>query len=282
MLEWVVSTFRPLTVRGKGFVFDRVTPHAGLRHARVAGSSAMSLDLANAIHRQIYMGCFANAMTRWAKALLRPGGSFLDVGAHAGYFSLIAADRVGRDGRVIAVEPNPVVFATLRAHLAANAIAHVEACHWGLAERAGSVSLHVPGADSCRDYNATLLRRPEWTPVEIPVRRLDDCLDDWSVERIDLMKIDVEGAEPRVLAGGAAHLANGIVRYVMIEINGPRLVEAGSSPAALVDDLAALGFAPARLITRPRHSRGSADMDLDPTHEWDGLFVHTTALRSAS
>src|SRR6187455_3401205 len=129
MLERVVSALRPLTVRGKGFVFDRVMPHAGLRHARVAGSYAMSLDLANAIHRQIYMGCFANAMTRWAKALLHPGGSFLDVGAHAGYFSLIAADRVGRDGRVIAVEPNPVVFSALRAHLTANQISQVNACN---------------------------------------------------------------------------------------------------------------------------------------------------------
>ena len=54
-------------------MFDRVTPHDGIRHATVAGSYAMTLDLANAIHRQIYMGCFANAMTRWAKALLRAG-----------------------------------------------------------------------------------------------------------------------------------------------------------------------------------------------------------------
>jgi hypothetical protein len=66
MLERGVSTLRPLTVRRKGFAFDRVTPHAGLRHARVTGSCAIS--------------------------------------------------------------PTP------RAHLAANAIAHVEACHWGLAE----------------------------------------------------------------------------------------------------------------------------------------------------
>src|SRR6476620_4671723 len=125
MIDAMISAMRPLPLKGKGFVFDRVTPHAGLRHARVAGSYAMSLDLANAIHRQIYMGCFANAMTRWAKALLRPGGSFLDVGAHAGYFSLIAADRVGRGGLVIAVEPKPMVLATLRAHLAANRISHV-------------------------------------------------------------------------------------------------------------------------------------------------------------
>src|SRR5580765_3148167 len=140
----MISAMRPLTLKGKGFVLDYVTPHEGIRRATVAGTSVMTLDLANAIHRQIYMGCFANAMTRWAKALLRPAGTFLDVGAHAGYFSLIAADRVGRGGRVIAVEPNPAVFATLQAHVAANAIAHVEACRWGLAERDGCVSLHVP------------------------------------------------------------------------------------------------------------------------------------------
>ena len=135
---------RPLTLRGKGFVFDCVTPREGIRHATVAGSYAMTLDLANIIHRQIYMGCFANAMTRWARALLHAGGTFLDVGAHAGYFSLIAADRVGRDGRVFAVEPNPVVFSALRAHLTANGISHVDACNWGLAEREGSVVLYVP------------------------------------------------------------------------------------------------------------------------------------------
>jgi FkbM family methyltransferase len=282
MIDTMISAMRPLTIKGKGFVFDRVTPREGIRRAAVVGAYAMTLDLANVVHRQIYMGCFANAMTRWAKALLRPGGSFFDVGAHAGYFSLIAADRVGCDGRMVAVEPNPVVFATLRAHLAANRISHVEACHWGLAERDGSVELHVPGAASFRDYNATLLHRPEWAPIVIPVRRLDDCLDDWGARRIDLMKIDVEGAEPRVLAGGAAHMAKGVVRHAMIEINGPRLVEAGSSPAALIDQLGALGFEPARLSHGRAMRVARTDIDLDPARECDRLFVHTTTLQTAS
>jgi FkbM family methyltransferase len=282
MLDRVLSTLRPLTVRGKGFVFDRVTPRVGIRHATVAGAYTMRLDLANIIHRQIYMGCFANAMTRWMRSLLHSGGTFLDVGAHAGYFSLIAAHRVGRGGRVFAIEPNPVVFSALRAHLTANGISQVDACNWGLAECAGSIALYVPPAESVRDYNATLLRRPDWTVIETAVRRLDDCLDDWGVPRIDLMKIDVEGAEPRVLAGGAVHLAKGVVRHAMVEINGPRLVEADSSPAALVEDLAALGFEPARLAGGRAVRVARTDIDLDPAHERDYLFIHRTTWRSTS
>jgi FkbM family methyltransferase len=282
MLDRVITTMRPLTVKGKGFVFDYVTPHEGKRHATVAGSYAMRLDLANVVHRQIYMGCFASAMTRWTRALLSAGGTFVDVGAHAGYFSLIAADRVGRDGRVFAVEPNPIAFSALRAHLSANGITHVEACNWGLAEREGSTELYVPRPESLRDYNATLLRRPDWPAIEIRLRRLDACVDEWDVRRVDLMKIDVEGAEPRVLAGGAANLANGVVRHMMIEINGPRLVEAGSSPAALVNELAALGFEPARLVHGRAIRVDRANVDLDPAREWDRLFVHRVLKGGAS
>jgi FkbM family methyltransferase len=276
ILERVIGTVRPLTVRGKGFVFDYVTPREGIRHAAVAGPYSMRLDLANVVHRQIYMGCFGMAMTRWTRALLDAAGTFLDVGAHAGYFSLLAADRVGRDGRVFAVEPNPVAFLTLRGNLEENALPQIETCNWGLAERDGSATLHVPAAETHRDYNATLLRRPDWMQIDVPVRRLDDCLSAWHVDRIDLMKIDVEGSEPRVLAGGADQLSKGVVRHLMIEINGPRLVDAGSSPAALVDDLAALGFEPARIIGGRAIRVPRADVDLHPEHEHDRLFVHRT------
>lgn len=278
-LDRVISSLRPVIVKGKGFVLDRITPRSGVRYATVAGSYGMMVDLDNAIHRQIYMGCFGNAMTRWARALLPRAGTFLDVGAHAGYFTLLAANQVGALGRVYAVEPNPSVLRSLDAHLSANRIGHVEMCRWALGEHETSVELHVPVSEMRRDYNATLLPRPEWDAVEVPMRRLDDCLDTWNAPPIDLMKIDVEGSEPRVLAGGVAHLSRGAVRHLMIEINGPRLVEAGSSPAALVDNLAALGFEPARLVWGRAVRAGRSSVDIDPTRERDYLFVHRTSLQ---
>jgi hypothetical protein len=103
-------------------------------------------------------------------------------------------------------------------------------------------------------------------------------LPEWQVVSIDLMKMDVEGAEPRVLAGGAEALERGLVRHLICEVNGPRLTEAGSSPTALVRLLNGLGFEPARLRRGRAVPARVTGWDLDPAHEYDRLFVHRSAL----
>jgi FkbM family methyltransferase len=276
ILDRVIAAGRPLQVKGKGFLLDPLTPHEGSREVTVAGDYRMTLDLANAIHRQIFMGCFARDMTKWARALLPRGGAFLDVGAHAGYFSLLASHRLGPSGRVFAIEPNPQTFSALQRHLTQNAVSNVHAMMCGLADRKGVLALHMPSSQL--DYNATMLPRDGWTRIEVPVRTLDDCVREWNVERIDLMKIDVEGSEPLVLAGGETALTRGVVRHAMIEVNGPRLSEAGHGPAALAQTLERLGFLPASLaLGRVAPGLWSA-FDTDPDHETDCLFVHRTAL----
>jgi FkbM family methyltransferase len=276
ILERVIAAGRPLQVKGKGFLLDPLTPHEGSRDATVAGEYCMTLDLANAIHRQIFMGCFARDMTKWARALLPVGGAFLDVGAHAGYFSLLASHRVGASGRVFAVEPNPRTFAALQRHLAQNAVGNVLATMCGLADREGVLGLHLP--PSQLDYNATVLPRNGWTRTDVPVRTLDGCVREWKVDRIDLMKIDVEGAEPLVLAGGEAALMRGVVRHAMIEVNGPRLTEGGHGPAALAATLQRLGFMPASIVRGCVSARSWNTFDTDPDHETDCLFVHRRVL----
>lgn len=274
LLDRAIGALRPIPLKGKGFALNFVTPRAGTRTVPVWGNYTMSLDLANIIHRQIFMGCFGRGMTVWTRTLLAEGAAFLDVGAHIGYFTLLAAHCVGPRGRVYAVEPNPTAFAALQAHLQANQISTVEARMLALAEAEGTLRLYVPPGAAHRDYNVTCMPRPDWTPVDVPCRRLDDCLAEWQVERIAVMKMDVEGAEPRVLAGGAEHLRNGVVRHLVVEVNGPRLTEGGSSPAMLVEQLAELGFQPARLSGGRAVPVPASQWDLDPAHEYDRLFVH--------
>jgi FkbM family methyltransferase len=177
---------------------------------------------------------------------------------------------------VFAIEPNPRTFAALQHHLTQNAASNVQATMCGLADKPGSIVLHMP--PSRLDYNATVLPRAEWTRVEVPSRTLDDCVREWRIEQIDLIKIDVEGAEPLVLAGGADALARGVVRHAMIEVNGPRLTEGGGGPRALGQTLEQLGFVPASIVLGRVIAQSWTTFDADPAHETDRLFVHQNTL----
>ena len=278
LIDKSVGMLRPLQLRGKGRLLDLVTPHEGVRTVPVWGAYDMTLDLGNAIHRQIYMGCFGREMTVWTRALLPNGGTFLDVGAHIGYFTLLASAIVGSAGKVIAVEPNPAAYASLTDHLTRNRTRNVEAHNIALAAERGSLRLYTPPEGTLKDYNVTMMSRPGWTPVDVEALPLDGCLREWDSSVIDVMKIDVEGAEPLVFRGGVELLRSGHVRHIIAEVNGPRLGEGGSSPEKLVAQLAELGFKPARL------QRGGAlpvpveTWDLDSDHEFDRLFVHSSIL----
>jgi hypothetical protein len=76
----------------------------------------------------------------------------------------------------------------------------------------------------------------------VPLVRLDDLLARESVDRIDLMKIDVEGYETKALRGARASLRGGVIRSILCEVNDPWLRAAGSSPAELVGLLREAGF----------------------------------------
>ena len=107
---WSWVRLRPIRVRGKGRALDLITPHSGTRTVPVWDGAVMTLNLANVIHRMIYMGAFSPHITAHLRALLPTGGTFLDVGANIGYFSLVASRLVGPSGRVLAAEPNPGAF----------------------------------------------------------------------------------------------------------------------------------------------------------------------------
>jgi FkbM family methyltransferase len=133
------------------------------------------------------------------KALLEavaPGFVFLDVGANSGLYSLIVAGAAGPAGKVIAVEPQPEVKDWLAFNIAANAdgapIVHVDAA---VAGGRGEAELHLPA----RNRGTASLRGDGGPTVKVPTLGLLDLMDDHGVERADALKIDIEGAEDRVM-----------------------------------------------------------------------------------
>jgi FkbM family methyltransferase len=146
----------------------------------------------------------ADVLTR----LLTPASVVLDVGANVGLVTLPVAARLSRGtGLVIAVEPVPANAARLQQVVALNGLqSHVRVLAVALGDEPGWVTLHVdPEAPT---GNAAMRGAPARArAMQVPAVRLDDLRTAGDLPPIDLVKLDVEGAEVRVLRGAAAVLA---------------------------------------------------------------------------
>ncbi|AKJ07189.1 methyltransferase, FkbM family domain protein [Archangium gephyra] len=134
--------------------------------------------------------------------LLNRGDHVLDIGANVGTHTLGFASLVGPGGRVVAFEPQPVIFELLRGNVHANGLTHVSCEQAALAEHAGSATLSVPDYHQRHNSGLAALQAGGKT-VEIQTRTLDD----YGFERCALVKLDVEGWERAVLRGGKQTLA---------------------------------------------------------------------------
>jgi len=127
---------------------------------------------------------------------LAPGHVFVDIGANCGAYTLFAARLVSDTGRVIAIEPMPEMIARLRFNLRANGFANVQVFETAVGARAGNITLHV---DEARRGHSSLLPLEGAIKTTVPVTTLHTLVTQARIDRIDAMKIDIEGYEDRAL-----------------------------------------------------------------------------------
>jgi FkbM family methyltransferase len=139
---------------------------------------------------------------------LRPGMTFLDIGAFHGVYSIIAAIRLGGEGRVVAFEPSPRDNRRLQLHLRYNGLKSVVVEPYAVAAAEGTASL-VTILEGYTNMNS--LRPPA---IDYPVKQvvvqtisLDDYLARNSIESVDLMKVDAEGGEIDIFKGANSLLS---------------------------------------------------------------------------
>jgi FkbM family methyltransferase len=162
------------------------------------------------------------------------GKSFLDVGANIGYFSCLFAKLAGPQGKVVSIEPEPRNRHLLERNLRTNGLTNVQvlACAAGAATATARMGLYK-AANRGRHSLVDLEPCKEFT--EVPVRRLDDLLQDAAVNSWAAMKLDAEGSEPFILEGAQQTLAH--TELLLMEYAPTYWKKAGFEPAAVFQKL---------------------------------------------
>ncbi|MBZ5510843.1 MAG: FkbM family methyltransferase [Acidobacteriia bacterium] len=150
---------------------------------------------------------FEGAVRRAMQDVLAPGMTFIDVGANLGLYTVLAAKLVGATGRVLAFEPSERDWKRARRAIERNGLQNVELFRVALSNADGTISLNVcePAYGGCNSVG-TVTHEAAVGHVshveQVTCRTLDCFLAEKQVRRVDVMKLDVEGAEQLVLLGG--------------------------------------------------------------------------------
>ncbi|NVO86170.1 FkbM family methyltransferase [Hymenobacter terrestris] len=198
---------------------------------------------------------------------LRPGDDFVDVGAHFGYFALLAARLVGPTGRVRAYEASASTYAVLAANVAA--LPQVQACHQAVSDQPEVVSFYEFPVlfNEFNSMDVSQFEGEKWfkefppVKIQVPAVPLSEVLRETRL-RPRIIKIDVEGAEDKVIAGAQQVLselaAAGHPPLVVMEYLSPVRHNASHRHAAAL--LAECGYA-AHTLSAAGRPVPCADLD---------------------
>lgn len=183
---------------------------------------------------------YETEVAQWLTAQQLDGATVLDVGAHAGFYTMMLAKAVGSTGRVVAFEPQPQLANAVTAAIHMNGVSWCQVVRSAVGDREGELSLHRPG-DLGRT-SAGALPDDEYTTLQVPLLRLESWIEQNLASPPDLIKIDIEGAEGMAVEGLGRWLHSQRRPRLLIEVHPQQLIDLGSHPQEFIDRLGQLGY----------------------------------------
>jgi FkbM family methyltransferase len=188
-------------------------------------------------------GKFEAAELAFVEVFLRPGMTALDIGAHNGLYSLLASKKVGPQGRVISFEPSPRERKALRLNLALNWSTNVSVQRMALGSEAGEVDFYVVGGS---ETGCNSLRPPavqaETQKMRVKTISLDEFLRRRTIQRVDFIKLDTEGAELEILRGARKLLSAKPRPVLLVEVAEIRTAPWGYSAREILNFMEQLEY----------------------------------------
>lgn len=202
--------------------------------------SKMFLDPGDSLDLSIN-GVYGELDTKIVREQIKEGDIVVDVGANIGYYTLIFAQLVGKSGKVIAFEPEPKNFEILKKNIAINNYDNVIVEQKIVSEKCGSMKLYVSDSDIVGHRIQQMGDLEHF--VEVESVTLDDYMKKLNLdEKVNFIKIDVEGAEPNVLEGSKEILEKNDHLKIFTEFNREVVKNYGTDPKKMIDLLYEKGF----------------------------------------
>jgi FkbM family methyltransferase len=207
------------------------------------------------------------SLTRLVRASLRPGLRFVDIGAHVGYFTILAGKLVGPRGRVWAFEPHPRNFELLLTNLDRNGVGNAQCFQYAVTDKTGQAELFAAQGNT-GDHRLYASYDEARRSVLVTAVALDDI--DEIASPVDFVKLDVQGVEEAALRGMRSLLESSPGATVVLEYWPYGIARAGGDPREALAFFRSLGR-----VVRVLLDDCAVELDderiLEQCSEWDGM-----------
>lgn len=229
-------------------LFRRPKDRIVLRQKRLNGFQMIVRAEEVVGHQLYYKGIFESEETKFLKSRVNESSVCFDIGANIGYYSLLFASLCPQ-GYVHCFEPIPLNYHILCANSMLNVFANLRANLCAIGDKEGSVEFVVSrdsGFSSLMDTG----RIPAADKIVVQMNTLDLYCSTHNIKKIDILKVDVEGAEGRVLCGAQRVMSDPELRphTVMLELHQAMLGRYGSSREGICAKLQSIGYKPFVLV----------------------------------
>ena len=214
------------------------------RIVRLRTGKLMRVDPTDYLQALIYyFGTFESHCMFQLKKLVKEGDVVVDIGANIGFYSIVLSDLVGEAGKVISFEPESRNYRKLLENLELNNISNVYAHRLGLGEREETKRIHRPPGGNLGSYTISDNKLGIDLSVrqEIEVTTLDRVAQKLGLDRLDFVKMDIEGYEAKAIEG-MTHCLKKFRPILQLEINSVALRKFGTEPTHLVSRLRDLNY----------------------------------------
>ena len=247
----------PLFVRTVGAVLA-LFPSAGDRRIAYKGTYMYATSVDRWVARLLWKyGILEAYELQVAQSMIRPGMHILDVGSNVGFHALEFARWTGSSGKVDAFEPAPENYVVLERNVEASGLGNVRTFEFAVSDRAGETTMYLSPAH--RGDHRIVRSEETRSAIQVRTTTLDERYGTPG-QRVDFVKIDVQGAEYLVLAGMRQVFRNNPDLVVVVEFSPTLMTSSGHSPEEFVALVASLDR---RIQIIDHRAKQCVDCDLD-------------------